>query len=256
MLSVATAGCDMARNVDSKITVTMMESSSQALQLYFSTTKQYPCCNYPIDLSLKQSSSIIDITFKGVIETGGCATAIGPATASINMGVLNNGTYQLNFYSEDVKQSGELIVSSDGYIINCADNFLVRFTNIPLRKIPENSIWIAINYNEENALSSFLKDLMNLKVTEKSYPLGCYSFENTGYQGLYSGFKVEKKGNITFYPDITNHGVMMGRLLTRSFVFQYSESTTDIEQLIKQYKEQIEVRAYTDRGEQFLSWMY
>ena len=256
MLLVATAGCDKAIETRTEIAITMMESSSQALQLYFSTTKIYPCCNYPIDLSWEKSSNIIDITFKGVIETDLCLTALGPATAMIDLGVLNNGTYQLNFYNEYIKQSGELIVSSDSYKINFFKNFLVHFSNIPLNKIPENTIWIAINYNEEKFLLSFLEDFMDLEVTEKSYSRGYYSFENNSYPGLYSGFKVEENGTITFLPDITNSGVGLGRLFTQSFVFQYSGSTASIEQLIKQYKEQIEVRAYTDRGEQFLSWMY
>ena len=259
MLSVAIIGCDKSNEtnngINSEINVTIMENSSRALQLYFSTTKEYPCCNFPIDLSWKKSSNTIDITFKGVIETDLCLTAIGPATATIDLGVFNNGTYQLNFYNENVKQSGEFIVSSDNYKINFADNSLVHFRNIPLNKIPENTIWIAINYNEEKFLSSFLEAFMDLVVTKKSYSRGYYSFENTRYPGLYSGFKVEENGTITFLPDITNSGVMLGRLFTQSFVFQYSGSTANIEQLIKQHKEQLEIRAYTDRGEQFLSWM-
>lgn len=259
MLSVTITGCDRTvknrSKIDSEIAITMMESSSQALQLYFATTKEYPCCNFPIDLSWKKSLNTIDITFKGVFETGLCLTAIGPATAMIDLGVFNNGTYQLNFYNENVKQSGELIVSSNSYKINFVDNSLVYFRNIPLNKIPENTIWIAINYNEEKFLSSFLEDFTNLEVIKKSYSRGYYSFENTRYPGLYSGFQVEENGTITFFPDITNQGVVMGRLFTQSFVFQYSGSTEKIEQLIKQYKEQIEIRAYTDKGEQFLSWL-
>ncbi|MDD2284920.1 MAG: hypothetical protein PHQ11_05915 [Paludibacter sp.] len=260
MLSMATSGCDKTidtrSKIDSEIAITMMESSSQALQLYFSTTKAYPCCNFLIDVSLKKFSNTIDITFKGVIETSWCLTALGPATARIDLGILKSGTYQLNFYNEHVKQSGELIVSSDSYTTNFVDNSISYFTNIPLNKIPENTLWITINYNEENILLSFLEDLMSLEVTEKSYAKGYYSFESARYPGLYSGFKVEENGNIIYYPDLTNSGVVMGRLFTQSFVFQYSGNTENIKQLIKQYKEQIEIRIYTDRGEQFLSWMY
>ena len=259
MLSVATAGCDKTietkSKIDSEIDITMMENSSGALQLYFSTTEIYPCCNWSIDLSWKKSSNNIDITFKSIIKPDICLTALGPATAMIDLGVLNNGIYQLNFYNEHVKQSGELVVSSDSYKINFADNSLVHFRNIPLNKIPENTIWIAINYNEEKFLSSFLEAFMGLGVTEKTYFSGYYSFENSSYPGLYSGFKVEENGTVTFLPDFTNSGVMLGRLFTQSFVFQYLGNTENIEQLIKQYKEQIEIRAYTDKGEQFISWM-
>lgn len=260
MLSVVTAGCNNTFEtktvIDSEIVITMMESSSQALQMYFSTTKSYSCCNYPIDLSWKKSSNTIDIVFKGVIKADLCLTAIGPATASIDLGVLNNGTYQLNFYNEQVKQSGKLIVSSEGYKTNFADNSNFRFTTMTLNKRPENTIWLAISYREEEVLSSFLEALMNLGASEKTFSRGYYSF-NTRYQWLYSGFVVEENGDITYLPDITNPGGgAWGYLFIQSFVFHFTGDSTNIEQLVKQYKEQMEIRVYTDKGEQFLSWMY
>ena len=103
--------------IDSEIVITMKESSLRTLQLYFSTTKIYPCCNYPIDLSWKRSSNIIDISFKGIIKTELCLTALGPATATIDLSALSNGTYRLNFQDGNLKRSGELIVSSNSYKI-------------------------------------------------------------------------------------------------------------------------------------------
>ena len=113
MLTVAITGCSKATEkvskIDSQIVITIKESSSQILQLDFSTTKIYGCCNYSIDLSWKKSSNIIDITFRGVIETDWCLTAMGPATTTIELGTLSNGTYLLNFYVGGLKHSGELI---------------------------------------------------------------------------------------------------------------------------------------------------
>ncbi len=259
MLLMTTIGCNkttaIISKIDSKIAVTMMESSSQTFQMYFSTTKKYPCYNYLIDLSLKKSLLIIDITYKGVIETDMCLTAFGPATTKVDLGVLHNGTYQLNFYNEHIRQSGELIVSSNGYTTNFVDNSICYFTNTSLHKIPENTLWMAINYDEEEKLLSFLEDLKSLEVTEKTYASGYYSFESALYPGSYSGFKIEENGTIIYYPDLTDYGVKQGRPFTQSFVFQYSGNTEDIGQVIKQYKEQIEIRAYRDSGEQILSWL-
>jgi hypothetical protein len=260
-LAIATIGCDKATEtngeIDSEINITMMEHSSGTLQLYFSTTKIYPCCNYPIDLSWKKSSNTIDISFKGVIETDFCLTALGPATATIDLGTLSNGTYQLSFFNGSVKHSGELIVSSDSYKINFVNNSNFHFTNMPLNKIPENSIWLAISYSQEEVLSSFLENLINLGATKKQYPRGFYSFDVPLYQWFYCGFMIDENDIITYYPDITNlEGVMWGGMVKQSFTFQYLGDNTSIEQLVKQYKEQMEIRIYTDKGEQFLSWMY
>ncbi|MCL2413872.1 MAG: hypothetical protein FWC94_01275 [Bacteroidales bacterium] len=258
IISLLLAGCDKESNngIDSEINITMMEDLSGAIQLYFSTTKIYPCMNYWIDLSWKRSSNNIDVTFKGVISPGVCLRALGPATETLNLGVLNNGTYQLSFYNRDERQSGELIVSSEGYRINFANNSLVHFRNIPLNRIPENTIWVVVSYNEENLLLSFLEAFMELDVTEKSnVTRGYYSFENYHMLGVFSGFKAENDGSITFLPSFTNCGVMLGRRFMRSFVFQNSESSANIEQLIRQHREQIEIRAFTDKGEQFMSWL-
>jgi len=60
---------------------------------------------------------------------------------------------------------------------------------------------------------------------------------------------------ITYLPSFTNPGTMLGRRFMQAFVFQYSECTANIEQLIRQYREQIEIRAFTDKGKQFMSWL-
>ena len=256
MLSIAIIGCDKSIETNNaEINITIMENSSRALQLYFSTTQIYPCCNYPIDVSWKNSSNTIDITFNGVIETDLCFTAIGPATATIDLGVLDNGTYQLNFYNEHVKQSGKLIVSSDSYKTNFTGNPNFRFINASLNKIPENTIWLVTSYNEEKILSSFLEILMNLGATKKMYSQGYYSINVTYPYSYYEVFKIEKDGSITYSPkEITNTIVNWGGKYMRSFVFQYLGNTANIEQLVKQYREQIEIKVYTDKGEQFTSW--
>jgi len=130
--------------IDSGINIRMIEHSPQALQLNFSTKKMYPCCNFPIVFSWQLSSNIIDITFDGVFRSGICLTLPGPATAGIDLGVLNNETYQLYIHNGHETYTGELIVSSDNYKINFVDNLKVNCTNTPLNKIPENTILVTL----------------------------------------------------------------------------------------------------------------
>ena len=250
MLSLVLTGCNKATetvsNIDSEIVITMNESSSRTLQLYLSTTKIYPCCNYPIDLSWKSSSNIIDVSVKGVIETDFCFTALGPATMSIDLGVLSNGTYLLNFHDGHLKRSGELIVSSNSFKINFVDNPIFRFPNTPLNKVPENTIWGLVGYHEQGTASlvqSFFNDLVNLGAEKKKY--------NSGY---YSAFEIDKDGEIT-YP-----GALWGYWFDQPFIFHYSGNIANVDTLVEQYardfKEKLNITVNTDKGEQFLSWMY
>lgn len=251
LLVVTTIGCEKNgthKGIDSEINIRMVEifdKSPRTLQMYFSTTKIYPCCNYPIDLSWKNTSNTINISFKGVIETNLCLTALGPATATIDLGALNNGTYQLNFQNGEVRYSGQLVVSSDNYTVNLSTNPAVNVTNSPLRKIPEHTIWGLVGYHKEETLplvQSFFTALMELGATKKSF--------NPGY---YTEFEIDKNGEIAL---MGNHGYWFAQ----AFIFHYSGNISDLDELLKQwsfeYNERMSISINTDNGERFLSWMY
>ena len=249
LLSCNKQGEENISRIDSKINIRMVETitaSPRTLQFYCVTTRNYPCYNYPIYVESLQSSNIIDISFKGVIENDLCFTAIGPATAVIDLGALSNGKYRLNLSNGKVKRSGELIVSSDGYTVNFGKNSGISFSNTPLYKIPEHTIWGIIGYhNKETSplVQKFLNELMNLDAKKTKYT-----------PGYYNDFVIDKNGEIT-YP-----GVLWGYWFDQPFIFTYSGNIANIEQLIKQFahnhKEQMNIMLNTDKGEKFMSWMY
>ena len=253
LLIVAIVGCEkneMHKSVDSEINIRMVEifdNSPRTLQMHFSTTKIYPCCNYPIDLSWKKTSNSIEISFNGVIETDLCLTALGPATAIIDFGTLGNGTYQLIFQNGEVKYSGQLVVSSDSYKVNFGSNSEFSFANALLNKMPENTIWGYVGYHKQETstlVQSFLDDLLSLGANEKLY-----------LPGDYREFEIAENGKIV-QPDATS-----GYYFARSFVFQYSGDIAKVEQLVEQYAhdygtEYMYIGVYTDKGNQILSWMY
>ena len=254
MLAVTTTGCDKNEKsktdngVDSEINIRMIEvfdNSPRTLQMYFATTKIYPCMNYPIDLSWNKTSNSIGFSIKRVIETNLCLTAVGPATATIDLGTLSSGTYQINLQNRGVMYAGELVVSSDNYSVNFIDNSAFNFSNSPLNKIPENTIWGLINYYGANYIEeeilpqvqSFFETLIELGAEKRVY--------NPGY---YSAFFIDEEGSIADPPDITAY------IYAQPFIFYYSGSMADLEPLVKQYKEQLHIRIYSDKGEQLLSW--
>ena len=210
--------------IDSAINIRMVETfdkSPRTVQLYCSTTKIYPCCNYSINVEHRQSSNVIDISFKNVIEHDFCLTALGPASAVIDLGALSNGTYRLNLNIGSVRRTGELVVTSDSYKVNIANNKAFRFTNTPLNRIPEYTIWGTIGYHKQETSSlvqSFIADLIGLGATKKSY--------NSGF---YGEFDIDKNG------DIVQPGSNSGYWFAQSFIFHFSGNIDNVEQLIKQY---------------------
>ena len=235
-------------SVDSKINIRMVEifdKSPRTLQLHCSTTKMYSSGSNPIYMVSQQSSNNIDISFKGVLPIGMTAD-IGPAKATINLGALNTGTYNLNLYNGDIKHTGELVVSSDSYKINFPENSDFHFTNTPLNKIPKNTIWGLIGYHKQETsplVQSFLAELTKLGAEKKLYT-----------QGYYNSFEIDKDGDIV---TPNNHGYWFAK----PFIFNYPGNIANVEQLVKQYAydygtEYLYIRVYTDKGEQILSWMY
>ena len=252
LLAVAIIGCDKStevyRGVDSEINIRMVErfdNYPRTLELHFVTTKIYPCLGYSIKLSWQQSSNAIDITFKEIVApVGGCFTTLAPAMAIIDFGVLSNGTYQLNLQNGQVRYSGELIVSSDSYAINFPANSAFNFTNSPLNKIPKHTIWGAVDYHKEEGLpliQSFFTALMDLGATQKSFT-----------PGYYTAFTIDENGDIV----PPSNQIWSGQL----FIFHFAGDTADLDEFLRQWSykhsEYMHVWIRTDKGEEFLSWMY
>ena len=225
-------------NVDSKINIRMVEiydKSPRTFQFQCFTEKIYPCVNYPIIVVSQQSSSSIDISFKGVIATDFCLASLGPASASIDLGALNIGTYNLTLHNGLFRQTGKLVVSSERYDVDFGNNPAFCFTNSILNRISEHTIWGNIGNRNQSLVQSFITALMNVGATKKRY-----------HPGDYREFEIDKNGDIVQGDKDSGY----------SFIFHYSGNIADVELLVKQFgTEQTYISVYTDKGEKFLSWM-
>jgi hypothetical protein len=226
-------------NVDSEINFRMVEifdKSPRTFQFQCFTEKIYSCCAPPIYVVTQQSSNNIDISFKGVIQPEFGIAATGPATAYIDLGALSNGMYHLTLHNGVVKQTGKLVVSSDSYRVNFDNKSAFRFLSTLLNRIPEHTIWGNIGNRNQTLVQSFITALMNVGATKKSY-----------LPGDYREFEIGKNGDIVQGDKDSGY----------SFIFHYSGNIEDVEQLVKQYgTEQTYISVHTDKGDQFLSWMY
>ncbi len=226
---------------DSRIHLRMVEDftrSSRTFQLYCATEKVYPCVNFPLIARTRQSSKSIDISFEGVMETDFCYTAIGPATTTIDLGALNEGTYTLNLHNGGVTETGTLVVEAGSYTAVFDESSSFAFADKRLNRIPEQTIWGYVGYDQQE---EFLALLKGLGAEEKNFSPGDYR----EFQIDENGKRIQSSG-----PEREHY-----------FVFRYAGDPTAIDAMMRRYAEKyrgqyVYTAVYTDRGEQFLSWMY
>jgi len=245
----AMASCnrgDLGAYVDIDSTIDIRLSHQKTLQFYCQTEQIYPYGNYSIDIENQQTSNSIDISFKRVIVPNIGMGRESPASAIIDLGTLSNGVYNLNLSVGETARTVELTVSSDGYTVNIEDSSIFNFTNTPFNKTPEHTIWGTMGWYYEQETSTqfeaFINALINLGAEERAY-----------IPGYYIGFTIDENGDIVQPSDNPVYW------FARSFILNYSGNIANVEQLIGQYtdyKSYMSVRLYTDKGEDFLSWIY
>lgn len=245
--SIESGDDDAPVNIDSKINIRMVErfeQSPRTFQLYCATEKAYPCGNFPIIAQVRQSANQIDIAFKGVPNNIGiCLTSVEPATTTIDLGALNEGTYTLNLHNGGVTQTGTLVVEAGSYTAVFDESEAFAFADKQLNRIPEQTIWGLIGYAQAETAAqadAFLDALIGVGAEKRSYT-----------PGDYREFWIDANGEITDYP-----GALWGYYFDRPFVFHYSDDLAEIDRLVRQYKDVMSIRVHTDKGERFLSWMY
>ncbi|MDR2969608.1 MAG: hypothetical protein LBV32_08400 [Tannerellaceae bacterium] len=235
--------------IDSKIHINLVEdykTAPRTFRLHCATEKAYSSGSNPIIVAKELSASMIDLSFKGVAEIGMTAD-IGPARAYIDLGALAEGTYTLNLYNGDVKQTATLIVTAESYSIEMADNDTFGFKHKQLNRIPDNTIWGYVAYHQASTstlVESFLNDLTGAGAVKKAYR-----------PGYYLHFEIDESGDIVQpVPGTTGH------YFDRLFVYDYQGDLANIDRLVEQYalghESEMSIMLYTESGEEFRSWMY
>ncbi|MDR3244946.1 MAG: hypothetical protein LBT50_00760 [Prevotellaceae bacterium] len=222
--------------------IELLDESQRTLQFYCSTKQIYPSVN-SIAYSFQQSSNNITVRFDSIIP--GVLAAFGPATVVINLGTLSDGTYNLDISNREIESKGTLKVSTDSYEVQLANNW---FTNAPMYRIPENTIWGTIGYHAIETLplvETFIESLKKTGAKEHFYHSGNYGGE----------FDIDANG------ELVQPGKDSGYYFAKAFAFSYSGDHADLEQLVKKYaveygEDYLYISLYTDKGKKFLSWMY
>jgi hypothetical protein len=109
--------------IDSIVEVEMTETAASAAGEVFlncKTLKEYICYKYVIGYDKAGEDNIIRINFQHVMPgtTQQCATAVGPATARISLGKLENGDYAIELNNGKMLNKGTLEVTNAELILN------------------------------------------------------------------------------------------------------------------------------------------
>lgn len=233
-------------SIDSRINIKLSEelfTNSKKVVLHCRTERIYGCMNYGIDYSVIKTANNFRIKFSRIIISEICLTALGPATNRINLGELNNGTYNLTLEVNGKEESAALIVTDSLYQINFQPGFNFKFDNTELHRIPQHLIWGSVGYINDsltNVVDTFIDSLQILGASQINLSSGDYGF-----------FEIDLFGNL-LPPEY--HGYPFIKM----YKFEYQNDANDIKELMKriqqQYVNQIYISCYTWQGDVIYGW--
>ena len=232
--------------IDSRITISPQENlSSQPRELILScsTEKVYNCTNYSINNVVRFDTTSILIRFTSITVPPDCPRANGSATASIVLGALAPGTYQLSMLINGQTFEGALIVSSASYEFSNLDFAEVVVTTGILMRVPVHAHWGSVAYTTPSAATlarSFVDSL---------HSLGAVAL--TASAGEYGYFQVDSLGNVV-RPNY------LGTSFALTFIQSYAGDISTLHELVRRYGvrygDLLSIRLFASTGESFYSW--
>lgn len=233
--------------IDSKVIIETREilgPSSRRLTFLCKTEKIYPCFNYPLLTEEHSDENSFQITFTSVGETDLCATALGPATKTIDLNAVSNGEYELELNNDKLKNNGKLKVSDTEISLEFGQKNGIDFARTNTRRVPNKTYWGTIGYHVQSS-SSIADEFMQ-------------KFEDAG-----AIFNKQSPGHY-FYYEIDNSGDIIanvessGYYFMKAFIFQYDGDEAKLRDLVKvdgkQYHENLSIKLETYKGERFYNW--
>jgi hypothetical protein len=160
-----------------------------------------------------------DITFTDVTIPAYHSPQYAPAIADINLGILNNGQYELFFRDSTHISSAILLVSDSEYNISNLPSNFVSFRTTTLKRLHKSTITVAIGWQDDSSAiiaNSFVDSLMFYGAKQYKGPIGDY-----GYFYLDSSFSREK---------------INGPFHSKKFIFTYTGDFNNIPKLIHSYQ--------------------
>lgn len=210
------------------------------LEFRLRTIADEPCRNAKIAYEFQQTSRELSISINEIIREEGCEAGEAPAKADILTSTpLSGGFYLLRVDLRDkVSAEGRLVVSSGSYSINLEEDRGIVLLRPRLMRIPDETIWGYIFYEEEAlevAATAFLADL-ELASEPVSLPEGYYGY-----------FRVESNREVKFSTNTAPAGAI-------PFAYRYDGDKEALTALLEAYRseygEALNIKLFNTRGEE------
>ncbi|MCB0640471.1 MAG: hypothetical protein KDC44_02490 [Phaeodactylibacter sp.] len=214
-----------------------LDTLQNKLQLLAHTVEiQEDCINNTIDYTLDRREGKISISLNDIKAAEDCIEGQGPASATVNIGYLIPGQYDIEINLRNtVVNTGVLVVDHAFFYLSMHSIDGITLLNEQLYRIPGNTIWGYVSYDDHglvDAANAFLSEL-----TAMTYP-----FDYP--EGYYGHFKLGSNASIDLLqPSTDAYSTSMVRLLTGE--------RQDLENLIETYQNEhtgLQIRLWDGQG--------
>ncbi|WP_277478146.1 hypothetical protein [Catalinimonas alkaloidigena] len=237
-----------SNTLGSEIELSMTEyidADQRSLSFKFLTLKDFPCINYRIKHDMVVDQQAIKIVLEEVEVSDVCLDAIGPASAFVDLGMLDEKEYDLQIQmGSSLINHGTLSVSKDAYELNLLESEGIELAVPKLNRIPAQAVWGTIKYTDEERhkkVAAYFEEAMDIAgATDKKFSEGDYGY-----------FKVSSEGKIT-QPIEGNEAVK-----EQAFLFDFAGKTEDLLQVLQRINSRyndVQLRFYNAQGEEFRNW--
>lgn len=209
-------------------------SEGRELVFYLATVEDYPCSNFLIQSHVRRHFDRFDIECKGVYIPNYCATAMGPATSELNLGLLSQIPARFTIWVKQEAHVFELSIDEHrlDFIRREKFNNLLIVEHQQLNRIPEHTVW------------GFMKT-SNADLKEKAKALE-QQFLNAGAElrllspGDYYHFRVEHAVPVwdhafTYHP----------------FCLKYDGGLNDLSILASELEGEVRITLHNTKGESY-----
>ena len=229
-------------DIEDEFNVLLWESLSEnerAFNLNIETILSNSCENAEIEYTQYSQPEGIFVTVKDIINDH-CTAGTFPAKANVPIGVLTVDEYDLDINLKNViPNKGKLLVTNDYYEITISDPNGIIIPNNRLYKIPENSIWGYVAYEDasgEVPHDNFMAELNDVTNSISPTP------------GNYGYFNIEQNNSILLSDNLS-------QLHIKPFIFKYDGTDNQLENLRATYNSSnfpgMAFKIYTSTGKVF-----
>ncbi len=121
----------------------MFQKNERQLGLLISTTQEYECLNYKVEYDYVYNAETRIVEFKGIMLPSMCMTAIGPATAFVNLGHMTDNTHEVQFVIGNDYLITDFLIGNDK--INLKKKVdeigLISFLEKSIYRLSDDYVW-------------------------------------------------------------------------------------------------------------------